>query len=117
MRRLELLSDEKGEIGVFYVEGYLNSLLAEMLEEGVREKIRKGFMKFVINFEATRMINSVGISIVIGIVEDVALSGGLLAFTNLSRVNRELFEITGLSDKVRMFEQEGDALRSMSAVA
>lgn len=107
----------RGDVAILYVDGYLNSLLAETLEDFVLGKMSEGCMKFIMDFDRTRMINSVGISIVIGIVKSVTEKGGVLAFTKLSRVNRELFDITGVSGLVKIFEGKEEALLSMSAVA
>ncbi|NIO15727.1 MAG: STAS domain-containing protein [Deltaproteobacteria bacterium] len=115
-RKLELETSEKGDVTVLYVNGYLNSLVGETLEDSVNGSVSNGRLKLVINFGKTKMINSVGISIVIGIVEAIAEKGGILAFTNLSRINRELFDITGVSDLVKIFKTEEDALAAISAV-
>ncbi len=117
VRKLDLEAEVRGDVSVMYIDGYLNSLLGETIEEAVQERIKGGELKFIMDFSGTRMINSVGISIVIGIVKSVVDSGGVLAFTNLTTVQRELFEITGVSRLVRIFDTKEDALVSMSAVA
>lgn len=114
--KLELEATEKGDVTVLHVSGYLNSLMGETLEDSINGKVDDGKMKLIVNFEKTKMINSVGISIVIGIVETIAEKGGILAFTNLSRVNRDLFDITGVSGLVKIFDTEEDALTAMTAV-
>lgn len=116
VRKLELDATERGDVTIFHVSGYLNSLVGEILEESVRGKVKNGKMKLIVNFGETRMINSVGVSIIIGIVEMMAEKGGVLAFTNLSRVNRELFDITGVSELVNIFNSDEDALMAMTAV-
>ncbi len=117
VKTLEVRTTEKNDVMVVYVEGYLNSLLGEKLEEVVAAKLGEGYLKFIINFKSTRMINSVGISIVIGLVEAASEKGATICFTDLSRVNREIFEITGLSDRVTIFDTERDAFEMMSPVA
>jgi len=117
VRKLELESEMRGDVAILYVDGYLNSLLAETLEKSVLGKMGDGYMKFIMDFDRTRMINSIGISIVIGIVKSITEKGGVLAFTHLSRVNRELFDITGVSGLVKVFKDKEEALLSMSAVA
>lgn len=105
------------DVLVIYVEGYLNSLLGERLEEFVQEKIEEGHLKFILNFGQVRLINSVGISILIGLVESVYESGGEVSFAEVRKTHRDVFAITGLSSRVKIFESEEDALQVMSAVA
>jgi anti-anti-sigma factor len=116
VRKLDLETTEKGDVTVLYVDGYLNSLVGEILEDSVNGNVDNGKMKLIVNFGKTKMINSVGISIIIAIVETIAEKGGILAFTNLSRINRDLFDITGVSELVKIFDTEEDALLAITAV-
>ena len=95
---------------VVYIDGYLNNLLGEEVERVVRESLDTGTRNFLLNFERTRLINSIGISIVIDIVEKIMDRNGTLAFCALSRINRELFQMTGVARYVQAFDREEEAL-------
>jgi len=97
-------------ISILYVNGYLNSLLGEELALAVHGILSAGRSNVILNFEGTRLINSNGISSVIGIVERVAEREGMLAFCALNRISRELFRMTGVSRHVRAFDSEEEAL-------
>jgi len=99
-----------GKTLVVYVGGYLNSLLGEEVEKVVRERFDVGVRRVLLHFGDTRMVNSIGISFVIGIVEKVMEGEGRMAFCEVSRINRDLFQVTGLSRYVPSFETEKDAL-------
>jgi len=101
---------EEGETLVVCVGGYLNSLLGEEVEKVVRAKLDDGGRRILLNFQGTRMVNSIGISFVIGVVEKVMEQDGRMAFCEVSRINRDLFRVTGLEKYVRSFETEKDAL-------
>jgi anti-anti-sigma factor len=95
---------------VVCVGGYLNSLLGEEVEKVVRARLDDGGRRILLNFEGTRMVNSIGISFVIGVVEKVMEQEGRMAFCEVSRINRDLFRVTGLEKYVRSFETEKEAL-------
>ncbi|MGB7630556.1 MAG: STAS domain-containing protein [Candidatus Deferrimicrobium sp.] len=101
---------EEGDTLVVSVGGYLNSLLGEEVEKVVRAKLDEGGRRILLNFEGTRLVNSIGISFVIGIVEKVMERDGRMAFCELSRINRDLFRVTGLAKYIRSFETEKEAL-------
>ena len=102
---------EAGEgASVVYVDGYLNSLLGEQVELVVREVLDTRGANIVLNFGGTRLINSIGISFIIGVVERVTERDGMLAFCSLNRINQELFRMTGVSRHVRAFDSEEEAL-------
>ena len=108
---------EEGDTLVVCVGGYLNSLLGEEVEKVVRARLDEGGRRILLNFLDTRMVNSIGISFVIGIVEKVMEQEGRMAFCDVSRINRDLFRVTGLEKYVRSFETEKDALDYLSGNA
>ena len=102
--------NEEGDTLVVCVGGYLNSLLGEEIDRVVRARLDVGGRRILLNFRGTRLVNSIGISFVIGIVEKVMEREGRMAFCEVSRINRDLFRVTGLEKYVRSFETEKDAL-------
>lgn len=101
---------EEGDTLVVCVGGYLNSLLGEEVEKVVSAKLDDGGRRILLNFQGTRLVNSIGISFVIGVVEKVMEQEGRMAFCELSRINCDLFRVTGLAKYVRSFETEKEAL-------
>ncbi len=99
-----------GDVLIAYVDGYLNSLLGEAVERLVQEYLDAGGRHVIVSFEGTKLINSIGISIIIGVVEKIMEHSGALSFCSLTRVNRELFEMTGVARHVRIYATEDDAL-------
>jgi anti-anti-sigma factor len=97
---------EEGATMVVCVGGYLNSLLGEEVEKVVRARLDQGGRRILLNFQGTRLVNSIGISF----VEKVMEREGRMAFCELSRINCDLFRLTGLAKYVRSFETEKEAL-------
>ena len=88
-------------------DGYINNLGAERIEQECDALIQEGYRKLVINFEKSPIINSMGLSILIGIIEKILEIRGVLAFTDLTPVNAETMEIMGLTEYARIFHTEG----------
>jgi anti-anti-sigma factor len=107
----------EGTTLVVYVGGYLNSLLGEEVEKVVRERFDSGVRRVLLHFGDTRLVNSIGISFVIGIVEKLMEREGRMAFCEVSRINRDLFQVTGLSKYVPSFDTEKDALEYLAGNA
>jgi anti-anti-sigma factor len=108
---------EEEDTLVVCVGMYLNSLLGEEVEKVVRARLDDGGRRILLNFQGTRLVNSIGISFVIGIVEKVMEREGRMAFCEVSRINRDLFRVTGLEKYVRSFETEKEALDYLSGNA
>jgi anti-anti-sigma factor len=105
------------DAAVIYPGLYLNQLRGETIESQCLEFLATGVRRIVINFEETELINSIGISILLGVIESVNEAQGALVLSNLNASNRELFEMLGLMSQVEMVETEEIALMKLSADA
>ncbi len=111
MSYLTVKTRDAGEgTSVVYVNGYLNSLLGEEVERVVHEILEAGRPRVVLNFEGTKLINSIGISFILGIVERMMEGNGQMTFCSLNRINRDIFQMTGVCRYVRAFDSEEEAL-------
>jgi anti-anti-sigma factor len=99
---------------VIYPGPYLNQLRGERIETVCQELLDRGVRRIVVNFEETELINSIGISILLGVIETVNNARGGLVLSNLNESNRELFEMLGLGSHVQMAETEELALLSLA---
>ena len=100
-----------GPVLVIRTKGYLNDLGAEQVDEICSEKLEDGINKIVINLQESPLINSIGISILIGVIEAIEESEGALAFTNLTPTNRKTFEMMGLLQFAQPFDAEEEAVK------
>ena len=107
--RAKLIEDA----AVIYPGPYLNQLRGESIELQCADLLTSGVRRIVINFEETELINSIGISILLGVIESVNGAEGSLVLSNLNASNRELFEMLGLMSHVEMVDTEELALIKM----
>ena len=114
MSAAEIRSRLIEDAAVIYPGAYLNQLRGESIELQCRELLASGIRNIVINFEETELINSIGISILLGVIESVNHAAGTLVLSNLNASNRELFEMLGLMSHVEMLETEEIALEKLS---
>ena len=103
------------DIAVIYPGEYLNQLRGERIESQCSELLAGGVRRIVINFQETELINSIGISILLGVIESVNQASGALVLSNLNQSNRELFEMLGLLSHIKMAETEESALEKLRA--
>jgi anti-anti-sigma factor len=99
---------------VVYPGPYLNQLRGEAIEERCRELLAEGVRQIVVSFERTALINSIGISILLGVIETVNEAQGSLVLSNMNPASRELFEMLGLLGHIRVEETVESALHALS---
>ncbi len=101
------------DAAVIYPGPYLNQLRGESIELQCADLLASGVRHIVINFEETELINSIGISILLGVIESVNGAEGALVLSNLNESNRELFEMLGLMSHVELVDTEEAALQKL----
>lgn len=85
--------------------GYINIDGGEAIANEAYRYIDKGITKVVLNLENSRVINSIGISILIEIMERLEEVSGTLFFTNLSATIEKTFTIMGLFNYAQKAEK------------
>ena len=76
---------------------YLNKLTGDQIERECRAKIDAGCKELVVDFSRTEIVNSVGISILLGVIDTAANAGAKVIFSDVNQHTAELFEILGVS--------------------
>ncbi|MBF0545713.1 MAG: STAS domain-containing protein [Candidatus Riflebacteria bacterium] len=107
-----LSHQQENDVLIIRTNGYLNDLGAEKVDTICTESLKKGVKKIVINLEKSPLINSIGISILIGVIEAIEELEGKLAFTNLTPTNKKTFEMMGLLQFAQAFDAETEAVKA-----
>lgn len=98
------------DIAVLYPRGYLNNIVGEGLEAACSKFLDEGITRIVLNFSRVEFINSIGISILLAVMEKMRDMGGTLCFTDLGSLHSDTFEMLGLSKHMLVFPTEEEAL-------
>ena len=109
---INVRSRRVGNIGVVYAGDYLNKLSGERIEREAQNLLDAGCLALVVNFRDTQLVNSIGVSILLGIIDRARKSNAELVFTEINEHTAELFEMLGLSRHVRLEKDETTALKS-----
>ncbi len=90
--------------------GYLTDAGAHQIENAIERFLDSGFKKYIINFSNVELITTRVISILKNILQKTVASGCRVCFTNMSELHLEIFELTGLMQRVYVFQDEDDAM-------
>ncbi len=106
-----------GDMAVVYASDYLNKLSGERIERECRLQLEMGCRALVINFRDTELVNSIGISILLGVIDAAESAGAQLVFSDVSSQTVELFEMLGLTKHVALAKDEQEALATLAEFA
>jgi anti-anti-sigma regulatory factor len=89
-----------GEKSVIFADDYLNKLSGEQLEHECKRRLADGCKELVVNFSRTEIVNSIGISILLGIIDIASNNGATIVFSEVKEETVELFDMLGLTKHV-----------------
>lgn len=85
---------------VVYAGDYLNKLSGEQIERECKRRLTEGCKQLVVNFSQTEIVNSIGISILLGVIDTASNLGAKVVFSDVKRDTIELFELLGITKHV-----------------
>jgi len=112
---LKVTLDRRDGLAVIYTEGYINNQGGEEIARVAYEVIEDGEKSLLLNLVGTKIVNSIGISILIEIIEKMLEIDGRLAFCRLTPTIEKTFHIMGLTQYAKIYPDEETAVAAMSA--
>jgi anti-anti-sigma factor len=103
-----------GTTAVVYASDYLNKLTGEKIERECRRQLDGGCRALVIDFSDTQLVNSIGVSILLGIIDVAEKNGAKIVFSEVNNQTVQLFEMLGLTRHVVLAKDEREALHTLS---
>lgn len=76
---------------------YLNKLSGERIERECRKRIDAGCKEIIVDFSQTEIVNSIGVSILLGVIDSAANAGAKVVFSAVNDHTVELFDMLGVS--------------------
>lgn len=106
--------EEKNGVIVISTSGYFNNVAGEAVLEIFNEKIDSGSKNFLVDMADSKVVNSIGVSILIEIIEKLQDVDGKLAFCNLAGIVEKTFNIMGLTKYCEIYDSIDSGVEKLS---
>lgn len=110
----KLTIDRSGDYAVIHTRGYINNVGGEEIADSAYKLMDDGVRTLLLDLRETKIVNSIGISILIEIVEKMMERDGKVAFCCLTPVIRKTFQIMGLAQYATIYDSEEEARTQLS---
>ena len=114
---LEVTSRRKGNVGILETDGYINDAEAERVADAGHALIDDELKHLVINIEKSRIISSIGISVLIELIDRLREMEGKVAFCRATPTIGKTLRIMGLLKVAKIHDTEAEATKSLAALA
>jgi anti-anti-sigma factor len=110
---LKVAVDRRPTGAILYTKGYINNVGGEEIANRAYELMDQGVKTVLLNLRDTKIVNSIGISILIEIIEKMMDKGGKIAFCCLTPVIHKTFQIMGLANYASIYDNEEAAVQEL----
>jgi anti-anti-sigma factor len=104
--------ERRDDVAIFWTDGYINNQGGEEIARQAYTQLEAGARALILNLEKTRIVNSIGISILIEVLEKVMDRKGTLAFCSLTPTIDKTFRIMGLAQYAAIYPTLEEALKA-----
>ncbi len=111
---LKVTLEKKNGLAVVYTEGYINNQGGEEIARLAYDLLADGTDRLLLNLAGTKIVNSIGISILIEIIEKIMEIDGELAFCSLTPTIEKTFQIMGLAQYAKIYPDEETAVAELT---
>ncbi len=112
-QEFSLVSELQGNRLVVTTSGYINNVGGEAIAAEFNRHYENGVKEVIINLAGSKVINSVGTSFLLEILEKLQDSGGKLIFTNLDPAIDKMLTIMGVFSLAGKAPTVSDALKNL----
>ena len=96
-----VVRDEDGT-AVVLAGDYLNKITGQRVERECRRCIEHGCKQLIVDFSDTEIVNSIGVSILLGVIDSASSAGAKVVFSHLNASTAELFDLSGVTKDVSL---------------
>jgi anti-anti-sigma factor len=110
-QEFSLKSELQGAILVITTSGYINNVGGEAISREFNAHFSNGVKNVVVNLAGSRVVNSIGTSFILEILETLQDAGGKLVFTNLDPAIDKMLTIMGVFSLAGKASTVADAMK------
>ena len=100
--KFDIEVQSEGDIATVFASDYLNKISGEKIERECIRQIEAGCTTLVVNFKDTEIVNSIGVSILLGVIDAAKDAETKVIFSEVSSDTEQLFEMLGLTNHVQL---------------
>ncbi len=114
---LKVNVERRDGLSVIYTDGYINNQGGEEIARFATDLIDGGERTLLLNLAKTKIVNSIGISILIEVLENMIEQDGRMAFCDLTPTIAKTFHIMGLAQYAGIYDDETTAIQELATTA
>ena len=109
MANLEIMAEEKNEVTILHLKGFLDAYTFQDFEDKLKELISEEKVKIVVAMDELDYISSAGLGVFMSVIGQVRTRGGDIKLTQLNSKVYKVFELLGFTKLFQTFDNIEEA--------
>lgn len=107
---MDIKTNDQNDVKIVLLSGELDTITSSEAQAHLNELRSSGSAKIVLNFNELDFISSAGLRVLLATAQELKNVGGELRVCHLNADVQEVFDISGFSTLLNVFENETGAL-------
>ena len=113
MAELQVNAAHKEGIRILYPDGYINAHTVQEFEKNVQSALEEGSFRILINCNGLQYINSSGLGVLMGVIEEIQENEGFLCLSDMNETVFNIFDTLGFTHLFKVFKTENEAMEAL----
>jgi anti-anti-sigma factor len=110
---MTLQTRDENDVKIVYIEGEMDTVTSPQILEELDQLRNDGAKKILLNLEKVDFVSSAGLRVFLATAQQLKSSGGDLRVCMLNKDIKEVFDISGFSTLLMVFDNEEKGLSGM----
>lgn len=112
MVSLQIEVDEKEDVALIRLHGFLNADTSPLFEDSLQHFIERNKFKIIVDFKNLEYISSAGVGCFIGNIRNIRKNGGDIRLLNMPAKTQRVFQLLDFQDFFQTYQSEEKAIAS-----
>ena len=114
MENFEVLREDKSEISILRIKGFLDAHTAPKFEQAIQDLVNESRINIVVSMSELNYISSAGLGVFMGFIEEIREKGGDIKLCCMSPKVFKVFDLLGFPALYEIYDKDEEAIQKFN---
>ena len=114
MENFEVLREDKSEISILRIKGFLDAHTAPKFEQAIQDLVNESRNYIIVSMTELNYISSAGLGVFMGFIEEIREKGGDIKLCCMSPKVFKVFDLLGFPALYEIYDKDEEAIQKFN---
>ena len=114
MENFEVLREDKSEISILRIKGFLDAHTAPKFEQAIQDLVNESQNNIIVSMSDLNYISSAGLGVFMGFIEEIREKGGDIKLCCMSPKVFKVFDLLGFPALYEIYDKDEEAIQKFN---